>query len=224
LRRTFVAIAEDLVGLHATDPASVYLAARARMNEAPVALVEGALYEERRALRMLGVRRTMFVVPLELAAVVQAACTDGIAVKQRERYARMLEQGGVTPDGGAWLDEVCAATLAALEERGEAFATELSAAVPELQTKLSYGEGKAWGGSMSLTTPVLFLLAAQGRIVRGRPRGGGRAASIAGRLRPRGCRSRCARSIRGRRAPSSCAAGLAASGPVRSPTSRGGRG
>ena len=28
---------------------------------------------------MIGMRRTMFVLPLELAAVVQAACTEAIA-------------------------------------------------------------------------------------------------------------------------------------------------
>ena len=115
-----------MVGLHATDPATVYLGARARMVDGTVATVENVLYEERRALRMLGMRRTLFVFPLELAAVVQAACTDAIADKLRQRYARMLEQGGIAADGAAWLDNVARATLAALERRGEAFAATVS--------------------------------------------------------------------------------------------------
>jgi hypothetical protein len=167
----FAQLAGDMAGLHATDPASVYLAARARMRHATVGEVERVLYKERRAVRMLGMRRTMFVVPLELAAIVQAACTDAIAVKLRERYARMLEQGGITADGTAWLDDAARATLAALEARGEAFAAELSADVPMLREKLYHGEGKKWAGSQSATTFVLSLLAAEGRIVRGRPRG-----------------------------------------------------
>ena len=74
-------------------------------------------------------------------------------------------------DGLAWLDGAAAATLQALEAHGEAYASELSADVPKLREKLHYGEGKTWAGSTSMTSWVLFLLAAEGRIVRGRPRG-----------------------------------------------------
>ena len=167
----FVRLAGDMVGLHATDPASVYLAARARLRDPSVAAVERALYEERTALRMLGMRRTLFVVPVELAPVIQAACTDEIVSKQRRQYARMLEQAGIAHDGTAWLEEAEQQTLAALEARGEAFAAELSAEVPQLRAKLHYGEGKKWAGSQSGTTLVLFLLSAGAKIVRGRPRG-----------------------------------------------------
>jgi hypothetical protein len=116
-------------------------------------------------------RRTMFVLPLELAAIVQGACTEAIAATQRRRYAKLIEEGGIADDGDAWLGEASAATLEALEARGEAFATELSADVPRLREKLAYGEGKTWAGTVGMTTWVLFLLAADGRIVRGRPRG-----------------------------------------------------
>ena len=160
-----------MVGLHATDPATVYLAARARMRKCTVELVQRVLYDERRALRMLGMRRTLFVLPVELAPIVQAACTDAIAEKQRARYARMLNDAGIAIDGAAWLDEVAEATMAALQARGEALAAELSADVPQLREKLHFGEGKKWAGSQNVTSIVLFLLAAEGRIVRGRPRG-----------------------------------------------------
>ncbi|MGH8975116.1 MAG: DNA glycosylase AlkZ-like family protein, partial [Acidimicrobiia bacterium] len=72
-------VARDLVGLHATDPATIYLAARARVEDARIENVEQALYEERSLVRMLGMRRTMFVLPLDLVPVVQAACTQAIA-------------------------------------------------------------------------------------------------------------------------------------------------
>ncbi len=160
-----------MVGLHATDPATVFLAARARLRNPELAEVERALFDERALLRMIGMRRTMFVLPLELAAIVEAACTRSIAESQRRRYAKLIEQGGIAKDGFAWLDDACKATLAALEARGEAYAVELSADVPRLREKLRYGEGKSWAGSTSMTTRVLFLLAAEGLIVRGRPRG-----------------------------------------------------
>jgi Winged helix DNA-binding domain len=166
-----VEVAGGLVGLHATDPVTVFLSARARLRKPAVEELEQALYEERSLLRMIGMRRTLFVLPLDLAGVVHAACTATIADAQRRRYAKLIEEGGITRDGRAWLEEVSAATLKALEARGQAYARELSAEVPQLREKLSYGEGKTWAGSIGMTSRVLFLLAAEGRAVRGRPRG-----------------------------------------------------
>jgi hypothetical protein len=164
-----VDVAGGLAGLHATDPATVYLSARARGVEASD--LEGALYEDRSVLRMIGMRRTLFVLPLELAAVVKAACTDSIAEAQRRRYAKLVEEGGITTDGRAWLEEAAKATLRAIETRGPVYAAELSADVPQLRESISYGEGKTWAGKVAMTTRVLFLLAAEGQIVRARPRG-----------------------------------------------------
>ena len=91
--RDAVELAGGLVGLHATDPATVFLAARARGVEG--AELERALYEERTVLRMIGMRRTLFVLPLDLAAVVQAACTESILAASRRRYAKLIEGGGI---------------------------------------------------------------------------------------------------------------------------------
>jgi hypothetical protein len=167
--RDAVELAAGLVGLHATDPATVFLSARARGVES--ADLERALYEERSVLRMIGMRRTLFVLPLALAAVVQAACTESILLTSRRRYAKLIEGGGIASDGEAWLDEVGAETLRALEVRGQAFAADLSADVPPLREKVHFGEGKTWASSTGMTSWVLFLLAAEGRAVRGRPRG-----------------------------------------------------
>ena len=164
-------VANSLVALHSTDPASVFLSANARMDDATVARIEKALYGDRTLVRILGMRRTLFVVPVELVPIVHAACTRAIAATQRRRYAALIEDGGIADDGGAWLDRLGDATMAALERRGEAFGAELSADVPELRSQLSYGEGKKWAGTTSMTTWVLTLLAADERIVRGRPRG-----------------------------------------------------
>ena len=164
-------IAADLVALHGTDPASVYLAVLARMRVPEIAAVERALYEERTLVRMLGMRRTMFVVPTETAALVDAACTRAIAVHERRKVLQLLEHTGIADDPVTWLDAVATETLAALEQRGEATAAELGENVPRLRAKYSFGEGTKWAGTQTLTTRVLFLLAAEGRIVRGRPRG-----------------------------------------------------
>jgi hypothetical protein len=165
------AVADSLVALHSTDPASVFLSAYARMDDATVEGIEKALYDDRSLVRILGMRRTLFVVPVELVPIVHAASTRAIAATQRRRYAALIEKGGIADDGGGWLDRVGDATMAALERRCEAFGAELSTDVPELRSQVTYGEGTKWAGTTSMTTRVLTLLAADERIVRGRPRG-----------------------------------------------------
>jgi hypothetical protein len=166
--------ASDLVGLHSSDPVTVFLSARARVKGFVPGDLEAALYERKSLVRMLGMRRTLFVVPREVAAVMDEACTKALAPGERKRLVRMLEEQGVAPAGKGerWLDRVAAETLDALEARGEAAARELTKEVPGLGAKLSFGEGKTWAGTVGVSTRVLFLLATDGRIVRTRPLGG----------------------------------------------------
>jgi hypothetical protein len=170
---TAAEVAAALIALHGTDPASVYLAAWARSADGHRAIghtaVERALYETGDLIRMLGMRRTMFVVPVELAPVIQAACTKEIALRQRRTYTKLLTERGV--GDGAWLRDVEDATAKALAARGEATGAQLSADEPRLRTQLLVAEGKRYAAKVNITTWVLFMLAADGRIVRGRPRG-----------------------------------------------------
>jgi hypothetical protein len=171
--RSPVDAAVAVVGLHSSDPTTVYLSGRARVGGFAVADLEDALYGRRDLVRMLGMRRTLFVVPRDLAAVMDEACTKAIAARERTRLVTMLEQHEVTPVGRGrrWLARVVEKTYAALDARGEATARELTKDVPELGVKLAFGEGKSWAGTVGVSTRVLFLLAAEGRILRGRPLG-----------------------------------------------------
>jgi hypothetical protein len=167
-----VQVAGDLVGLHGTDPASVFLAAAARLRQPEVAAIERAMYEERALLRMLGMRRTMFVVPVELAPIVQAACTDAIAAEQRRLLLQLLTKSGIAADDPErWLAEVEDATVKALAARGQALASELAEDDPRLREQILLAEGKSYAARQSVVTRVLLVLAAEGRIARGRPRG-----------------------------------------------------
>jgi hypothetical protein len=137
-----------------------------------VATIEGALYQQRSLLRMLGMRRTMFVVPVELAPVLQAACATAVAAQQRRRYAQLLAKGGAGDAGDlAWLRKVEDAAARALAARGEATGAQLAADEPLLRTQVQMAEGKAYAAKQNITSWVLLLLAAEGRIVRGRPLG-----------------------------------------------------
>jgi hypothetical protein len=162
-----------VVGLHSSDPATVYLSSWARVDGFEPADLEDALYRRRSLVRMLGMRRTMFVVPVDLAPVMHEACTRALIPGQRTRLVRMLEEQRVAPPGSgeAWLARVAAETLAALAARGEATARELTADVPELRAKLTFGQDTTWAGTMGVSTRVLFLLATEGLIVRTRPLG-----------------------------------------------------
>ncbi len=167
-------VARSLVALHSTDPASVYLSCLARTGAAEVTAIDRALYDDRSLVRMLGMRRTVFVVPVELASVVDAACTRSIAARERLRLVELLEQTGIAAagDGPRWLAQVEEETMAALRQRGRAAGQELSAAVPGLRKQYTVGdETKKWAGMVAISSRVLFQLAADGHIVRGRPRG-----------------------------------------------------
>ena len=165
--------AGSVVGLHSSDPATVYLSSWTRVDGFEPADLEDALYDRRSLVRMLGMRRTLFVVPVDLAPVMHEACTKALIPGQRARLVRMLEEQRVAPTGRgeAWLAEVAAETLAAIAARGEATARELTADVPELGAKLTFGQGKTWAGTVGVSTRVLFLLATEGVIVRTRPLG-----------------------------------------------------
>lgn len=166
-----VSVAGGLAGLHATDPATVFLSARRRVPGLTVAGLEDALYEHRTLVRMLAMRRTMFVVPVDLVPVLQASCTDAVAAQLRKRLVGELATTDLGDGAGRWLDGVLADTLAALEVRGHATGVQLSTDVPDLRRTFTYAEGKAWGGEVTITSRALNLLSAEGHIVRGRPKG-----------------------------------------------------
>jgi hypothetical protein len=166
-----VTATRGMLALHGTDPATVYLSAWARVTGHLVPELEKALYDDRVLIRMLGMRRTIFVLPVELAPVVQAGCTRAIAARERRKTEQFLVEGGVTDDPAPWLARVEAATLIALRQRGTALSTDLSAEVPELAERIVLARGKAYEATQSVASRVLPLLAADGVVVRGRPRG-----------------------------------------------------
>jgi len=165
--------AESLVALHATDPMTVYLSAWAR-SRCSAEDMDAALYAERSLVRMLGMRRTMFVMPAALTDVVQAACTDDVAKRIRRQLEKDLAGGGVGDgDAGGWLRSVEDGVLRVLAARGGgATGAQLSTDEPRLRTQLVYAAGKSYGGAANVTSRVLVLIAAEGRMVRGHRRGG----------------------------------------------------
>jgi hypothetical protein len=165
-------VARSLVAVHSTDPSSVYLAMLARMAPAAgLSSVDRALYEDRTLIRLLGMRRTVFVAALDNAALIQAACSRAVAARERRKVLSWLAEAGVGAQPEAWLAEAEEAALAALTARGETTAAELAAGDARLATELVLAAGTSYQGRQTVASRVLLLLAAQGRAVRGRPRG-----------------------------------------------------
>ncbi|HET6954730.1 MAG TPA: winged helix DNA-binding domain-containing protein [Acidimicrobiales bacterium] len=167
-----VAAASDgVVCLHATDPATVYLSAWARVGGLVTGDVDKALYADRTLVKHMGMRRTLFVFRRELFGTVQVAVSDRVADQERRRLARAVEKAGLVDDGAAWLREAEAATLAALDRAGEATSTELRAEVDLLRGSIVYAPHKAYGGETPVGPRVLTCLSAAGEVVRASNRG-----------------------------------------------------
>lgn len=164
--------ARALVALHSSDPATVFLSVLARTPDSSVADLETALYERRTLVRILGMRRTLWVVPVERAAVVNSSSTQALAGAERRRLASLLESGGISDDGALWYQRISQRVLDSIEARGEATAREITADVPELANKVTvHKKDGSVAGEFGVSTRVLFLLATEGKIMRAKPLG-----------------------------------------------------
>ncbi|WP_419996505.1 winged helix DNA-binding domain-containing protein [Streptomyces boninensis] len=166
---TAVAAADAVVALHATDAATVFISACARMREPSVGAVERALYDDVQLVKLLAMRRTIFAVSAELAPYVDAAAARAIAAKERKTLLKHLSEWNGLDE--AWLAEAEKAAYAVLEEKGEATGVEISAAAPILRTKITVFPGSRQEAEQGVATRVLRMLAVDGHIRRGRPRG-----------------------------------------------------
>jgi hypothetical protein len=158
--------ATSLVALHGTDPATVYLSARARVDDMAVEDMERALYVDRSLVKHLAMRRTLWVLPRDALAPAQAGASLRVAHRERRRLVADVERAGLHRDGAGWLAAAGEQVLHVLSEGGEASWADLRAAVPLLEGSITYGEGKSWGGRAPVGPRVLTVLSADGRIVR----------------------------------------------------------
>ncbi|MGW1072992.1 winged helix DNA-binding domain-containing protein [Streptomyces sp. NPDC002537] len=164
-------VADALVGLHATDAATVYLSACARLVEPSVAEVERGLYEDATLVKLLSMRHTIFAVSSGLAPYVNASTARAIAARERAAFLKFLRQG----TEGAWDERRLARTerevLAALAARGEATTAELAKDVPAMRESIAVSVGKPYESRQSVGSRLLRLLASDGHVRRARPRG-----------------------------------------------------
>lgn len=159
----------DLLVLHSSDPTTPHLMIRARVAGGTTADLETALTVDRTLWRLHAMRRTMFVVATDDAPAMLAGASSDVAAAARRRLLRWLAAADLDSAARPWLAEVQADVLDALAD-GELSTTRVRARVPRLDTQITVGAGR-WTQRTRIASQVLFLLAADGRIVRTAPAG-----------------------------------------------------
>lgn len=162
-------VVDAMVVLHATDPATVYLSAVARLAEPSIEAVAAALYDDRTIVRILAMRRTLFVGLVEELPMIERSSTDAVAASERKRLEGFLADSGIDDPAG-WLADAAAEVVEVMPADG-APARTITDLVPRLATKITMGAGTKHAATAGATSRTLALMANEGALVRGRPAG-----------------------------------------------------
>jgi hypothetical protein len=169
--RTIGDVAAALALMHSTDPSTPFLSVHARTDAEP-ADIDAALYDDRTLLRHTTVRRTVFVMPLDVVPLAHGAYNPGLVARLRATLLGWITASpDVTGDAIAFLDDVERQVVESLRIDGPLSGTALADRVPGLRTRIEPVPGAANSTPMRITSKVLEVLAADGRIARGRPTG-----------------------------------------------------
>ncbi len=161
-----VAITDGLVGLHSTDPVTVYLSAAQRMAAPDLGAVDRALYEDRTLLRHHAMRRTLWVFGRGNARLAHHAATVDVAAVQRRKLFAQLTAGGVADPPG-WLEHARTAIADVLRAEGPLPARDVGPRVPEVAaTEIPIERGLYPGH-----TRALLVMGFDGHVLRARPTG-----------------------------------------------------
>lgn len=164
------AATDAMTVLHATEAATVHLALWARVDDVTVADVDAALYDDRRLVKQLAMRRTLFVFPRDLLPATWGSASARVAGQQRAQLAKNVAAAGLAegPDRVAgWIDDAAAAVLAVLADGRPRTTREVRDLVPVLDGRIKIGRSdKKWGGDFPVGAWVMTMLGAEGRVVR----------------------------------------------------------
>ncbi len=155
--------------LHATEPASVHLAAWARSG-AGRDDVDEALYVDRSVVKQLAMRRTVFAFPRELLPAVWGSASARVAAQQFRQLAGEVTKAGLTTDGEAWVTEHVGLVRELLSHHPMTTA-EVREKLPALDARVTRGKG-VYQADVAIARQVIVVLAAGGDVVRGTNDGG----------------------------------------------------
>ena len=137
-------VVRDLVGLHATDPATPYLSLWARLPGFSVTDLDTALYERRSVVKHLAMRRTLWVIGADYLAQVQAAASDRVAGNEHRKLVADVQKAGLDTDGERWL-----------RQRGSGGVAPSRRARPDERQAIAHGPARTGGHIRSGTRKTL---------------------------------------------------------------------
>ncbi len=158
-------VADSLVALHSSDPASVYLSIAARCHGIALSDIDRGLYQNPSVVRHHGMRRTIWVVSAETATMMHSAVTIKIAAAERRRLLKVLGR----PE--AWLDEAISEIEALTSEMGPLPSIEIGRRLPRLAFPIVLGPNTKHSVSVNAHTRIVVQAGFEARLVRTRPVG-----------------------------------------------------
>jgi hypothetical protein len=158
-----------MTALHATEPTTPHLSLLARVRELRVEDVERSLYDERSIVKVMGMRRTLFVVTRDLLAPIAASVGARVAHTNAKRLAKEATELalGLGPD---WVCDAARDVLAALDGRALSV-RQLRNELDHLDGTFVAAAGTKWAAEVSTMSRVMTILAAAGSVVRARNAG-----------------------------------------------------
>ena len=162
---TIEAATTAMTALHATEPSTPHLSLQARVRELTVDDVERALYDERSIIRLMAMRRTLWIVTPDLVPAVAGSAGRRVADIQRRGTAKEAVEL-VELLGADWMETAVDRIVHCLTGR-ELSARELRDELPDLAGTFTAAPGTKWSTEVPTMTRLLVILSATGAIVRG---------------------------------------------------------
>lgn len=165
-------ITDSLIGLHSSDPVTVYLSIAARSRKASVAGIQAELAG---LVRHHAMRRTLWVFNREAATMAHAACTRKIAGAERRKLIKALATSSLDDapaDPEQWIENASQAVFEALAD-GPLTTRALGEGLPQYRLMLQMAGGKAYAATQSALNRVVLQMGFDGVITRGPAAGDG---------------------------------------------------
>ncbi len=164
-------ITDDLVALHSSDPASVFLSAALRMASPSIEAIDAALYEDRSLVRHHAMRRTLWVMTPETAARAHASSGRKVARAERRTLLKRLAGAAEIDEPERWLEDALKAMVAEVERSAPISTRRIGERLPHLRVPVAYPAAKKTTVDIAAHTKVIQLAGFEGRVVRTRPQG-----------------------------------------------------
>lgn len=135
-------ITDNLVAVHSSDPATVYLSLAARMKRPSQKAIYKALYEKKTVIRHHAMRRTIWVMTPRIAQLAHSSATVKIAKAEKKRTLEAFARSEEISDAVRWYAKAQSKILKYLQQNGPKTAREIGKALPELAIPVPFGSPK----------------------------------------------------------------------------------